>query len=134
MSRKPDREIVDALTQVTDFSDDVISAMALVGTKVNIPERWSVMSESTPADMAYVLLAGEVEVRKHREPVASMRPGQIFGEMALLEHSLRNASVVAMSPITVLRLDAASLQKIADDHPDFAARLAEGATERHSEL
>ncbi len=132
MARKPDPEIVDALTQVTDFSTDVISAMATVGTKVNIPERWSVMSESTPADMAYVLLAGEVEVRKDREPVATLPPGQIFGEIALLEHSLRNASVVATSPITVLRLDAASLQSIANDHPDFAAKLAEGADLRQS--
>lgn len=132
MARKPDPEIVDALTQVTDFSQDVISAMALAGAKVNIPERWSVMSESTPADMAYVLLAGEVEVRRNGEPVATLPPGQIFGEIALLEHSLRSASVVAASPITVLRLDAASLQKIADDHPDFAAKLAEGADLRQS--
>lgn len=132
MAPKPDREIVDALTQVTDFSQDVISAMAIAGTKVNIPERWSVMAESTPADMAYVLLAGEVEVRKDREPVATLPPGQIFGEIALLEHSLRNASVVAISPITVLRLDAASLQKIANDNPDFAAKLAEGADLRQS--
>ncbi|MGA8850987.1 MAG: cyclic nucleotide-binding domain-containing protein [Aeromicrobium sp.] len=133
MARKPDPEIVAALTQVTDFSRDVISAMALAGTKVNIPERWSVMSESTPADMAYVLLSGEVEVRVHREPVATLPPGQIFGEIALLSHSLRSASVVATSPITVLRLDASSLQKIVDDHPDFAAKLAEGATLRQSE-
>ena len=131
MARKPDREIVEALTKVTDFSQNVISAMALVGAKVNIPERWSVMSENTPADMAYVLLAGEVEVRKDREPVATLPPGQIFGEIALLEHSLRSASVVAVSPITVLRLDAAALQKIADDNPDFAAKLAEGADLRH---
>ena len=127
MAPKPDREIVDILTQVTDFSQDVISAMAIAGTKVNIPERWSVMSEKTPADMAYVLLAGEVEVRKDRESVATLPPGQVFGEIALLERTLRSASIVATSPITVLRLDAASLQKIADDHPDFAAKLAEGA-------
>jgi CRP-like cAMP-binding protein len=132
MAPKPDREIVAALSEVTDFSDDVIAAMALAGRKVNIPERWSVMSEKTPADMAYVLLAGEVEVRKAGEPVATLPPGQIFGEIALLEHSLRSASVVAASPITVLRLDAASLQKIADDHPDFAATLAEGADLRRS--
>lgn len=131
MARKPDRDLVAALTQVTDFSENVISAMALAGAKVNIPERWSVMSEQTPADMAYVLLAGEVEVRKHGEPVATLPPGQIFGEIALLEHSLRSASVVAASPITVLRLDAASLQKIADDNPEFAQKLAEGADLRH---
>lgn len=132
MARKPDRDIVAALTEVTDFSEPVIREMALAGAKVNIPERWSVMSENTPADMAYVLLAGEVEVRKESEPVATLPPGQIFGEIALLEHSLRSASVVAVSPITVLRLDAASLQKIADANPDFAEKLAQGVDLRQS--
>lgn len=132
MAPKPDRDIVAALTEVTDFSEAVIREMALAGTKVNIPERWSVMAEKTPADMAYVLLAGEVEVRKEGEPVATLPPGQIFGEIALLEHSLRSASVVAASPITVLRLDAASLQKIADDNPDFARNLSEGVELRQS--
>lgn len=126
MAPKPDRDIVAALTEVTDFSENVIREMALTGTKVNIPERWSVMAEKTPADMAYVLLAGEVEVRIEGQPVATLPPGNIFGEIALLEHSLRSASVVAASPITVLRLDAPSLEKIAADNPDFAAKLAAG--------
>ncbi len=132
MAKKPDPELVRELTEVTDFSEKVISAMALSGARVNIPAHWSVMSENTPADMAYVLLAGEVEVRKEREPVATLPPGQIFGEIALLKHSLRSASIVAVSPITVLRLDAAALQVIAEDNPDFADKLAQGADLRRS--
>ena len=127
MARKPDREIVDLLKQVTDYSDSVIKAMAASGAKLNIPDRWSVMAENTPADMAYVLLAGEAEVRKDGETVATLAPGSIFGEIALLEHSLRSASVLASTAITVLRLDAASLQKIVDDNADFAAALKDTA-------
>lgn len=132
MARKPDRELVDTLTQVTDLDPKVISALAAAGARVNIPERWSVMSEKTPADMAYVLLAGKVEVRKDSSTVATLEPGAIFGEIALLEHSLRSASVFAVTPITVLRLDAASLQKIADDHPDFAESLSTEAGMRRA--
>ncbi len=45
MARKPDRELVDILTQVTDFDSKVISALASAGARVNLPDRWSVMSE-----------------------------------------------------------------------------------------
>ncbi len=132
MARKPDRELVDTLTQVTDLDPKVVSALAAAGARVNIPERWSVMSEKTPADMAYVLLDGQVDVRKDGESVATLEPGAIFGEIALLEHSLRSASVFALTPITVLRIDAPSLQKIADDHPAFAQSMSTEAGMRRA--
>lgn len=127
MARKPDRELVDTLTQVTDFDSKVISALATAGARVNLPDRWSVMSEKTPADMAYVLLAGQADVRKDGQSIATLEPGTIFGEIALLQHSLRSASVFAATNITVLRIDAASLQKIADDNPAFAQSMADQA-------
>lgn len=130
MARKTDRELIDVLTQVTDFDPKVISALATAGARVNLPDRWSVMSEKTPADMAYVLLAGQADVRKDGQSIATLEPGAIFGEIALLQHSLRSASVFAATNITVLRIDAASLQKIADDHPGFAQSMSDQADMR----
>lgn len=129
MARKPDREIVDALTKVTDFDAKVINDMASAGQRVNIPDRWSVMFEKTSADMAYVLLDGQVEVRKDGAVVATLEPGAIFGELALIDHTLRSASIVAATPITALRLDHASLQQLFDDHPDFEAGLRAAAAQ-----
>lgn len=123
MARKPEPDIVAALTKVTDYDESVVNDLALAGQRVNIPDRWSVMFEKTSADMAYILLDGQVEVRKDGATVATLEPGAIFGEMALMDHTLRNASIVAATPISALRLDHDSLSKVIDDHPEWGESL-----------
>lgn len=127
MSRKPDAEIVAALEAVTDYDAAVINDLAAVGNRVNIPDHWSVMFEKTSADMAYILLDGEVEVRKDGQSVATMGPGSIFGEMAMINHTLRSASIIAITPISALRLDHETLAKLFQDHPAWADALRANA-------
>lgn len=127
MSRKSDPEIVAALQAVTDYDQAVIEDLAAVGNRVNIPEHWSVMFEKTSADMAYILLDGQVEVRKDGQTITTLDPGAIFGEMALINHTLRSASVVAITPISALRLDHESLAQLFSDHPSWADSLRAAA-------
>ncbi len=129
MSRKPDPEIVAALERVTDYDSAVIKDLAAVGNRVNIPDRWSVIFEKTSADMAYVLLDGQVDVRKDGATIATLGPGAIFGEMALIDHTLRSASIVAVTPISALRLDHESLKQLFEDHPSWAETLRAQAAE-----
>ena len=42
---------------------------------------------------------GEAEVTRHGEHVANLGPGDFFGEMGLLEKTLRNATVTAKTPM-----------------------------------
>ena len=127
---KADPVAVEDLKRVTSFDDAVIQDLAEAGSVVNIPERWSVMAEQTPADTAYILLDGTVEVRKHKELVATLEPGALFGEVALVQLSLRSASVFAATPIKALRIDQESLHRIIDAHESFAEALRKTAEER----
>jgi len=129
MARKSDPEIVAALEAVTDYDPAVINDLAAVGNRVNIPDRWSVMFEKTSADMAYILLDGQVEVRKDGATIATLDPGAIFGEMALIDHTLRSASVIAITPISALRLDHESLAQLFQDHPAWADQLRAAAAD-----
>lgn len=132
MLRKPkaDPQVVDRLTEVTDFDADLISRIATVGTQVNIPSGWSIIMESTPADSAYIVLDGTVEIRKGGETFASLGPGAVFGEIALVNHRLRNASVVASSPISAVRLGEEALQELLEHDADFAETLRVIAQDR----
>lgn len=55
----------------------------------------TIFDEGTPGDVMYVILDGEVEVRVGGEPVEVMKPGDILGEMALIDSTARCASAVA---------------------------------------
>lgn len=130
MARKPDRETVDALQRVTDFDRATIDKLASVGRPINIPERWAVMMENTPADKAYIILDGTVEIRRNNEAVAELTAGDVIGEMAIVNGKLRNATVVASSPVRALHLTDSDVAELLEHDPDFAAKLQAKATER----
>lgn len=130
MSRKPDREIAKALSRVTDFDEDTVEKLAGVGRPVNIPERWAVMIENTPADKAYIILEGTVEIRRNNEAIAELTEGDVIGEMAIVNGKLRNATVVAKTPVKALHLTDSDVSELLDHDPDFASKLQKKATER----
>ena len=73
------------------FSPEEIARISASGTRVKLPEGWAPISEKTAADKAYIILDGTVSVRAHGEEVAQLGPGDIVGEAAILNHSLRTA-------------------------------------------
>lgn len=66
-----------------------------------------------PGDSAYVIEAGSVEVLSATDQfIATMGPGELFGEMALLDQLPRTATVRALTPVTMLRIDRAHVQEL----------------------
>lgn len=127
---KADQEVVAALKKVTDFDDDTIKALATHGRLVNVPARWSLMAEYTPADKAYILLEGEVVIRRDNQDIAELGPGSFLGEMALVNHKLRSASVFALTPIKALHFTDETIAELTAENPHFAEALQKAAQER----
>jgi CRP/FNR family cyclic AMP-dependent transcriptional regulator len=128
--QKADPEVVEALTEHTEFDQDLVKQLATVGTAVNIPEGWSIIMETTPADSAYIVLSGTVEIRKAGQVIAHLGAGDVFGEIALVNHSLRNASAVAATPIKALRLGEDAIGVLLDQDEAFADTLRSNARSR----
>jgi len=127
---KLDPEVQKDLTRVTDFDAALVKALATVGARVNVPQGWSIMMEMTPGDAAYILLDGEVEVRKGGEARKTLGPGSVFGEIALVDHRLRSASVVAATDISALRLEDSAVEALSEIDPSFAETLRSTAESR----
>jgi CRP/FNR family cyclic AMP-dependent transcriptional regulator len=130
--QKADPEVVEALTEHTSFDPALVKQLATVGTAVNIPPGWSIIMETTPADSAYIVLAGTVEIRKGGEAIAHLGAGDVFGEIALVNHSLRNASAVAQTQIKALRLGEDAFASLLEHDRGFADTLRAYAESRLS--
>ncbi|MET3961718.1 CRP/FNR family cyclic AMP-dependent transcriptional regulator [Marmoricola sp. OAE513] len=117
-----------ALDRFKDFSDDEIRMVVDAATYLTVPEGWAMMSENTPADKAYLILAGEVSVRRSGEEVARVGAGDLVGEMALVNHKLRSATVVTETPLEALHFTAETVADLNAKIPHFKEALT-GATE-----
>ena len=55
---------LDHIDRFSKLSDKEVARIAAVGTYVTVPADWGLMGEGTSADKAYLLISGEVSVRK----------------------------------------------------------------------
>jgi CRP-like cAMP-binding protein len=112
------------------FSPEEIARISAVGTHVTLPEGWAPISERTAADKAYVILRGTVSVRAHGDEVARLGPGDIVGEQAILNHSLRTATIVALSPLELIHFTKEQLDRLDVEMPAFHEALEQTAAAR----
>ena len=75
------------------------------------------VGEGTEGDEFYVLVEGHVEVLYGGDVVNTLGPGQFFGEVALLGHSTRNATIRAATPVRLLVLPARSFRSLIGRYP-----------------
>ena len=112
------------------FAPEEIARISASGTRVTLPEGWAPISESTTADKAYVILDGTVSVRSHGTEVAQLGPGDIVGEQALLSHSLRTATIVALTPLELIHFTREQLDRLDVEMPAFHEALEKTAAAR----
>jgi CRP/FNR family transcriptional regulator, cyclic AMP receptor protein len=102
------RELVDKLSgypTLANCSRDDIAALVDAGGPFTLPAGWPLVEQGVPADAVYVLTDGEARVFYVREQVATLGPGDIVGEMALLGGGQRRATVTTASRVSGLRVE-----------------------------
>jgi CRP/FNR family cyclic AMP-dependent transcriptional regulator len=123
MSRRSESARLKELEAFAALTDQELGKVAQAGTFLHLPANWSLMSESTPADKAYVILAGEVAVRKGGETVATVGAGGVIGEVGILEKRLRTAGVVSLSELEVVHYTKDDLARLVQDIPSLSHAL-----------
>lgn len=120
----------DHIDRFSALTDAEVAKIAATGTYVTVPADWALMGEGTTADKAYLLVSGEVSVRHGGLEVARLGAGDIFGERGIVEHRLRNATVVSVSRLEALHFTADQISSLEQEIPAFKAALEAAAAER----
>jgi CRP/FNR family transcriptional regulator, cyclic AMP receptor protein len=121
---------LDHIDRFSSLSDNEVKRIAAVGTYVTVPAEWGLIGEGTSSDKAYLLISGEVSVRQHGKEIATLGPGDIFGEMGIVGHKLRNATVVSKSRLECLHFTRDQVEKLESEIPAFKEALEAAARER----
>ncbi|MGZ4456027.1 MAG: Crp/Fnr family transcriptional regulator [Nocardioides sp.] len=115
------------------FTPQEVARISAAGTGVKVPEGWSPIWEGTTADKAYIILSGTVSVRRRGQEIAQLGPGDIVGEAAIVNHSLRTASIVAVTPLELIHLTADTVRTLCAEVPAFERAITTATAERVGE-
>jgi hypothetical protein len=93
--------------------------------------RWSTLvTQGEHGDAMYLILEGELRVRLliggRESLLATLGPGDFFGDISLFDHGPRSADIVANQDSFLLKVSAAGLQALTNEAPDIAAAFLIG--------
>ncbi len=89
----------------------------------HFPRENLVVRQGDTGDAMYLIQAGHLIVKQDEQTIASLTEGDFFGELALLSHKTRNATVQAMTPVDTLVLSAADFQHLLERNPHLKDRF-----------
>lgn len=114
--------------------DGDLERLSAQAEQVAVKAGENLIEEGAPGDAAFVVLDGEFEVVKKTDAqsitIAVRDPGQVIGEMALLDHAPRSATVRAVVDSHVLKIRGDAFQRVLEDSSTAALSLLQTVTHR----
>ena len=125
-----DASRLKSLPLFADVPDEELAQIAGFAQDVTVDEGRELVREG---DFSYEFMAiedGEAEVTRNGEHVADLGPGDFFGEMGLLENTLRNATVTAKTPMKLVTLTGWDMRRMERHIPEATERVRATLEER----
>ena len=83
-----------------------------------------------PGETLFVVLSGRRKVTRGGRKVGEAVPGDFFGELSALDGGPRTATIVAETPMRVLRLFRHTLRGVVEHEPTLTMKLLDGIVRR----
>lgn len=134
--KKP-QESVDWLASLRffeGFTTEELARVARLGEEVEARRGALLMDQGDPGRECFVVVEGSASVYVGGDYVATSGPGSMVGEMALVDHRPRTASVVADTDMRLLRFDARHFRQLLDEMPKASERVMTMLHERARRL
>ena len=125
-SRTDARDWANVLAGVPLFAElnrRHVNKVAALGRIRRFHDGMAIIRAGEAGDALYVVLDGEVSVRRPGLPVLSLGMGSFFGEMALLDSAARSATVLANGPVVCLSIGQSRFHKLLHSEPAIAIAL-----------
>jgi CRP-like cAMP-binding protein len=126
-------EYLDHLARVPLFSacnKTELKNLAKRTTDIKVDAGQVIIRENQGAYDFFVVFEGQAEVTRKGKPVGTIGPGDFFGELALLDRGLRDATVTALTPMEIIVLPQWDFEQALDEAPRMTRKLLTGMARR----
>lgn len=127
MALEDDIRILERVRLLEEFTSEQLRLLAFGAETMRLKAGRELFQEGTPADCAYVVARGTVELFRdiggRRVVVGTAGPASLLGELALITGTERLTGAVAATDIEVIRLNRSLFRRILEEYPDTASTL-----------
>ncbi len=126
--------------------ENAISSLKTMGVPLKAPEYPSeelkkmyldntmIFCENEPGGEVYIIQSGKVKITKisgdEEMLLAVLKPGDIFGEMSLLDNKPRNASAISFGEVRLMAINKANFEEMVHMKPQLAIKIISLLSER----
>lgn len=128
-------ELLRSVPLFADLEQGELERFSRVAVPRSFPGATRVFHEGDHSDACYIVRSGSFRVtREHSDgraiTLATLGPGDIFGELAMLDGEVRSASVEALGDGELLALPAGEVRALLARHPEITVKLVAALVRR----
>ena len=124
---------IDLIKRVPLFSSaskHELEEIASIADEIDLPADRKVITEGDAGREFFVLIDGTADVQRAGKKVASIGPGDFFGEISLIAKTPRNATITTTSPVRALVITDRAFRQLLDHSPQIAIGVLTALAER----
>jgi CRP/FNR family cyclic AMP-dependent transcriptional regulator len=112
------------------LDEEALRTIAKVAQEVSVSEGAELVREGDYSYELTVIDEGEAEVVHEGQVVATLGPGDVFGEAGVLSKGMRNATVRATTNMRLITLTGWDLRRLRGRIPQLEERISQVASQR----
>jgi CRP/FNR family transcriptional regulator, cyclic AMP receptor protein len=97
------------------LSDEEAKRLAAFATETSVADGQILMKQGDYSTELIAIEEGTADVIQNGEKIASLKDGDLIGEMGLLDREPRNADVIATSPMRVMKLTHWEIRRMSEE-------------------
>jgi CRP-like cAMP-binding protein len=105
------------------LEDRVRRRLAEIGKRRTYGADEAIVKEGSTGTALYIVLSGTARVEREGSTIGTVKAGDFFGELALIEEHPRSATVVANEPTECLLFPAWEFTALLNEHPEVAVPI-----------
>lgn len=122
-NKKQQLESLRSVALFSACSKKELEKVAKATDEITMPAGKMIMDQGRLGREAFVIVDGEVVVKRNNRKIATLGPGSVVGEMSLLDKGPRTATVICETDCTLLVIDQRRFMGVIDTIPTISHKL-----------
>jgi len=128
-----DAASLKAIPLFESLSDEALGALAACARELTVSEGTHIVDEGQFSYEFYAIGEGSADVLRDGQAVASLGPGDFFGEVGVVGKARRNATVVARGRVHLITLTGWDLRRLRSTMPELVESISTAVEKRKLE-